>query len=34
LVTLDLDFADVTRFPPHLCDGIAVIRVPSKLSRS
>ena len=28
LVTLDLDFADVTRFPPERTGGIAVIRVP------
>jgi predicted nuclease of predicted toxin-antitoxin system len=28
LVTLDLDFADVTRFPPDKTAGIAVIRVP------
>ncbi|MFQ5794876.1 MAG: DUF5615 family PIN-like protein [Candidatus Bipolaricaulia bacterium] len=28
LVTLDLDFADVTRFPPDQANGIAVIRVP------
>ena len=28
LVTLDLDFADVTRFPPTEADGIIVIRVP------
>lgn len=28
LVTLDLDFADVTRFPPENTDGIVVIRVP------
>jgi predicted nuclease of predicted toxin-antitoxin system len=28
LVTLDLDFADVTRFPPEKTGGIAVIRVP------
>lgn len=28
LVTLDLDFADVTRFPPNKAEGIAVIRVP------
>ena len=28
LVTLDLDFADVTRFPPEETGGIAVIRVP------
>jgi len=28
LVTLDLDFSDVLRFPPHQAHGIAVIRVP------
>ncbi|MDP2839843.1 MAG: DUF5615 family PIN-like protein [Syntrophales bacterium] len=28
LVTLDLDFSDVTRFPPEQGSGIAVIRVP------
>ena len=28
LVTLDLDFADVTRFPPASGGGIVVIRVP------
>lgn len=28
LVTLDLDFADVTRFPPDKVGGIVVIRVP------
>ncbi len=28
LVTLDLDFADVTRFAPNQTAGIAVIRVP------
>jgi len=28
LVTLDIDFADITRFSPSLCDGIAVIRLP------
>ena len=28
LVTLDLDFADVTHFPPEKTSGIAVIRVP------
>ncbi len=28
LVTLDLDFGDVTRFPPNKAEGIAVIRVP------
>ena len=28
LVTLDLDFADVTRFPPAKTGGIVVIRIP------
>lgn len=28
LVTLDLDFSDVLRFPPRLSFGIVVIRVP------
>jgi len=28
LVTLDLDFADVRRFPPTEANGIVVIRVP------
>lgn len=28
LVTLDLDFSDVLRFPPQQSHGIAVIRVP------
>lgn len=28
LVTLDLDFSDVTRFPPNQTAGIAVIRIP------
>ena len=28
LVTLDLDFADVIRFPPSQAAGIVVIRVP------
>jgi len=28
LVTLDLDFADVVRFPPANTNGIVVIRVP------
>lgn len=28
LVSLDLDFADVTRFPPAETGGIVVIRVP------
>lgn len=28
LVTLDLDFADVIRFPPQQSNGIVVIRVP------
>ncbi len=32
LLTLDLDFSDVLRFPPHKCGGIAVIRVPKNPS--
>ncbi len=28
LVTLDIDFADVTRFPPTQASGIVVIRAP------
>ena len=28
LVTLDLDFADITRFPPSMGNGIVVIRLP------
>ncbi len=28
LITLDLDFADVTRFPPEQAGGVVVIRVP------
>ena len=28
LVSLDLDFADVVRFPPHRTKGIAVVRLP------
>jgi predicted nuclease of predicted toxin-antitoxin system len=32
LVTLDLDFADVTRFPPEKAGGIVVIRVPKNPS--
>ena len=32
LVTLDLDFADVTRFPPSDANGIVVIRVPQNPS--
>lgn len=28
LVTLDLDFADITRFPPGEANGIVAIRVP------
>ena len=34
LVTLDLDFTDVTRFPPNQADGIVVIRVPRNPSLS
>jgi predicted nuclease of predicted toxin-antitoxin system len=32
LVTLDLDFADVTRFPASVTGGIVVIRVPKNPS--
>uniref|UniRef100_Q01T95 DUF5615 domain-containing protein n=1 Tax=Solibacter usitatus (strain Ellin6076) TaxID=234267 RepID=Q01T95_SOLUE len=32
LVTLDLDFADVMRFPPHKAAGIAVLRLPKGAS--
>lgn len=32
LVTLDLDFADVLRFPPETSAGIAVIRAPGSVS--
>lgn len=28
LVTLDLDFAEVTRFPPDKLGGIAILRLP------
>src|SRR5690242_6390769 len=28
LVTLDLDFSNVIRFPPELVEGIVVIRIP------
>lgn len=28
LVTLDLDFSDVTRFPPRATGGLVVLRVP------
>lgn len=28
LLTLDMDFADILRFPPHDTPGIAVLRVP------
>ena len=31
-MTLDLDFADVIRFPPHRSCGIAVTRVPTNPS--
>ncbi len=34
LVTLDLDFADVLRFPPHKSAGIAVFRLPRAASLS
>jgi len=32
LVTLDLDFADVVRFPPHRSAGIAVVRLQTQAS--
>lgn len=32
LLTLDLDFADVVRFPPHGTAGIAVLRPPKHAS--
>lgn len=34
LVTLDLDFADIIRFPPNQTSGIVVIRVPRNPSLS
>lgn len=34
LVTLDLDFADVTRFPPEGTGGVAIIRVSRNPSLS
>jgi len=34
LVTLDLDFADIIRFPPNQAGGIIVIRVPRNPSLS
>src|SRR5260370_26797629 len=34
LVSLDLDFADVVRFPPHRTSGIAVLRLPHGASLS
>jgi predicted nuclease of predicted toxin-antitoxin system len=34
LVTLDLDFSDITRFPPAKAGGIVVIRVPKNPSIS
>ena len=32
LITLDLDFADVLRFPPRMGAGIAVLRPPGSVS--
>jgi predicted nuclease of predicted toxin-antitoxin system len=32
LITLDLDFADILRFPPHTGAGIAVLRLPQTVS--
>ncbi|MGE5445035.1 MAG: DUF5615 family PIN-like protein [Ignavibacteriales bacterium] len=34
LVTLDLDFGDVVRFPPNHTGGVVVIRVPKNPSLS
>jgi len=34
LVTLDLDFSDVTRFSPRETDGIVVVRVPRNPSHT
>jgi predicted nuclease of predicted toxin-antitoxin system len=34
LVTFDLDFSDVTRFPPQTSEGILVIRLPKNQSLS
>ena len=32
ILTLDLDFSDVVRFPPHGAAGIAVLRLPKGAS--
>jgi predicted nuclease of predicted toxin-antitoxin system len=34
LITLDLDFADILRFPPHTGAGVAVLRLSRTLSLS
>jgi predicted nuclease of predicted toxin-antitoxin system len=34
LLTLDIDFADVVRFPPHRTAGIVVLRLPRNPSLS
>jgi predicted nuclease of predicted toxin-antitoxin system len=34
LLSLDLDFADVVRFPPHKTAGVAVLRIPKGASLS
>lgn len=34
LITLDLDFSNPLRFPPHEYIGIAVLRVPSPINKS
>ena len=34
LLTMDVDFADIVRFPPHRSPGIAVLRLPMNPSRS
>jgi predicted nuclease of predicted toxin-antitoxin system len=32
LVTLDLDFADIVRFPPEATSGVAILRLPKGAS--
>jgi len=34
IITMDLDFSDVTRFPPHLSNGIVIIRPPKNVNIS
>ena len=33
LVTVDMDFSNPLRFPPHQYSGIAVLRLPARTSR-